>query len=272
MKRTKKIMSGLLLILCLCLHAGAVGITGAAAGLWMITACAADKPVETVYLGDTKHVGWETDTVGKWSSVKQAHEYQVKLFISDYVDRDEENWREVNLEDEELETVVTIRTSECSWDFSEYMDDLHTYFFAVMAVPKISEQVWVVPGNWIASPDIDFKEKAVIGITEGTWRNYLEGSRYEDGEGNFLPAGWHLIRGDWYLLDEGGYRLTGWQEENGSRYYLSEDGRMATGWFVYEDSWYYANASGQIQTGRVMDEPGEYYDLDETGKLIDKEK
>ena len=54
---------------------------------------ASDKAVETVYLGAPAHVWWETDTTGKWSSVSKAHEYQVKLYIADSVDRDEDDWR-----------------------------------------------------------------------------------------------------------------------------------------------------------------------------------
>ena len=157
------------------------------------TAWASDKELETVWLGEPEHVWWETDTLGKWSSVKQAHEYQVKLYIADEAERDEENWREFNPEDEGLECVLTVRTSEKSYDFQDYMDDLHTYFFAVRAVPLLKEQAYVNSGNWVASPDIDFKEWKVIGLTGGTWRNYLEGSRYEDAEGNMLGEGWHLI-------------------------------------------------------------------------------
>lgn len=239
--------------------------------LWLLAAAplqvyASDKAVETVYLGEPKHVWWETDTVGKWSSVSHAHEYQVKLYIADYVERDEDDWRGFDPEDEGLEAVMMRRTSETSCDFTEYMSDLHTYFFVVRATAKVSEQAYVENGGWVASPDIDFREKGLIGITEGKWRNYLEGSRYEDGDGQFLPGGWHLIRGDWYLLDEDGYRLSGWQQVDGARYYLGSDGRMATGWFVWEDAWYYADKSGAMQTGWVMTEPGKYYYLEEDGR------
>lgn len=226
---------------------------------WPLTAWASDKAVETVWLGEPEHVWWETDTLGKWSSVKNAREYQVKLYIADGAERDEENWRDFDPEDEGLECVLTVRTSEQSYDFRDYMDDLHTYFFAVRAAPMLKEQAYVKYGNWASSPDIDFKESSVIGLTGGVWRNYLEGSRYEDAEGNLLGGGWHLIQGDWYLFDGNGYRLTGWQDVDGIRYYLGTDGRMATGWFVYDGRWYYADSdSGQIQTGWVMTEPGKH--------------
>jgi len=227
---------------------------------------ASDKPVERVYLGEPEAVWWETDTLGKWSSVRSAHEYQVKLYIADDVERDEEDWRSFDPDAEGLEAAMVRRTSETSCDFREYMSDLHTYFFVVRAVPKTSEQAYVESGRWVASWDMDFREKEVIGITEGKWRNYLEGSRYEDGNGEFLPGGWHRIRGNWYLLDEGGYRLSGWQQVDGVRYYLGSDGRMASGWFVWEGGWYYADKNGAVQTGWIMEEPGKYYKLDENGR------
>lgn len=230
---------------------------------------ASDKAVETVYLGVPEHVWWETDTQGKWTSVKKAHEYQVKLYIADYADRDEENWRKFDPEDEGLEAVFTVRTTETSYDFSKYMNDLHSYFFAVRATPRVSEQAYVVSGDWAASPDVDYRGKLVQGMTGGKWRNYLEGSRYEDEDGNLLGGGWHLIQGDWYLMDENGYRMNGWQTaDDGIRYYLGDDGRLATGWFVYDGEWYYAGKDGQIQTGWVMTKPGYYYYLDETGIML----
>ncbi|MDD3251193.1 MAG: hypothetical protein PHV18_01390 [Lachnospiraceae bacterium] len=232
---------------------------------------AEDRAVDTVELGTPKHVWWETDTVGKWSSVSKAHEYQVKLYVADFVDRDEENWRTIDFEDEsmtEAECVMSRRTSDTSCDFSEYMNDLHSYFFVVRATPKTSELAYVNYGDWTASQTVDFRGKTVQGITEGKWRNYLEGSKYEDGDGEFLPGGWQLIRGDWYLLDENGYRLLGWQERDGKRYYLSDtDGRMATGWIVWDDAWYYMAKDGSMQTGWIMDLPGKYYYLNADGTM-----
>lgn len=230
-------------------------------------ALASDKPVETVQLGEPKYVWWENYTLGKWSSVSKAQEYQVKLYIADNVDRDEEDWRSFDWDDEGLEAVMTRRTTETSCDFSEYMKDLHTYFFVVRAVPKVSEQVYKENGPWVASPDVDFRGQQIQGITEGKWRNYLEGSRYEKEDGTFLTGGWQLIKGTWYLFDDNGYRQTGWQTKDGGRYYLDESGKMAVGWFVYQDNWYYADKSGAVLSGWVMVSPGKYYYLNEDGTM-----
>lgn len=236
--------------------------------LMSASASASEKDVDPVYLSESKHVWWETDFVGKWSSVKRAHEYQVKLFISDFVDRDEENYKEVNIEEEDLTCVMTVRTSELECDFSEYMRDGHSYFFAVRAVPRINEQAYVVPGDWVASKDKDYTSGMNLGITGGKWRNYLEGSKYEDADGNILSPGWHLIQGAWYYLNENGYRQSGWQNLDGNRYYLDESGRMTTGWFLIGENWYYANKEGAVMTGWIMTEPGVYYYLDENGVML----
>ena len=91
----------------------------------------------------------------------------------------------------ELETARAV--SYTHLDFSQYLDDLHTYFAAVRAVPQIKEQAYVQAGGWVGSPDVDFREKQVMGTTGGRWRNYLEGSRYQTEDGAYLTEGWQLI-------------------------------------------------------------------------------
>ncbi len=189
-----------------------------------IRSYASDSEIERIYLGEPEYAYWETDTIGRWDKVDNAHEYQVKLFIADEVERDETNWKSFDIDDPGLETVLTIRTTAKSYDFREYMDDFHTYFFAVRAVPKQNEQAYVEEGGWIASKNADYRVKTVMGITDGKWRNYLEGSKYETADGAMLGEGWHLIQGYWYLMDKNGYRLTGWQETETGWYYMNEDG------------------------------------------------
>ena len=169
------------------------------------SSCASDKAVETVYLGTPAHVWWETDTTGKWSSVSKAHEYQVKLYIADGVDRDEDNWRKVDFDDEgmkEAECVMTKRTGETSCDFSAYMDDLHTYFFVVRATPKVSDQGYRLTG----------------------WQE-RDGNRYYLGENGQLATGWFVWNDNWYYSDKTGVMQTGWvMIEPGKYYYMDESG------------------------------------------------
>lgn len=233
----------------------------------VVPAYGADRAVEQVYLGEPAQVWWETDTVGRWNSVSKAREYQVKLFIADNIDRDEDDWQSIDWDDEELVAVMTRRTTETSCDFTPYMSDLHSYFFVVRATPRQNQQAYVTAGGWVASPTLEYRGTAAIGITDGRWRNYLAGTMYEDAEQNLLSNGWYLIGGTWYLFDADGYVQTGWQTVDGSRYYLSETGAMATGWFVYQDNWYYADKNGVMQTGWIMDQPGKYYYLNEDGTM-----
>ncbi len=137
---------------------------------------------------------------------------------------------------EEAECVMTRATGETSCDFSAYMNDLHTYFFVVRATPKVSEQAYVKAGSWTGPRMWTTGAKQVIGYTDGKWRNYLEGSRYQLVDGTYLEAGWQLIEASWYLFDEQGYRLTGWQERDGKKYYLGDSGQLATGWFVWNET------------------------------------
>ncbi len=263
-KNAEKAIRSKLAVAALCMAAGGTALTAA----FPVQTYASDKPVETMYLEEPQYAWWETDTLGKWSSVSKAHEYQVRLYIADNVERDEDNWRTVNLDDEGLEAVVTKRISETSCDFAEYMDDLHSYFFVVRATPKVGEQAYVIASGWRASRNVDFRGRESMGITAGKWRNYLAGSKYETEDGGFLPGGWHLIHGSWYLLDENGYRQTGWHMADGKRYHLSEGGQMAVGWFLWNDNWYYAGEDGSIQTGWIMDKPGKYYYLNEDGAMV----
>lgn len=229
---------------------------------------ASDQEVETVWLGNPAHVWWDTDTIGAWSTVKKAHEYQVKLYIADEADRDEEHWKETDVDALGLEAIAVFRVTENQCDFTEYMKDLHTYFFTVQAIPRLNEQAYVIAGEKVASPDTNFKGKSVLGMTSGKWRNYLEGSRYEQEDGSYLTGGWHLIRGSWYYLDEGGYRVCGWQWINGDRYYFDPYGKMQRNWISLDGNWYYADSDGVIQTGWIMTEPGCYYYLDENGTML----
>ncbi len=231
-------------------------------------AYASDREAETVWLGKPSHVWWENDTTSAWSNVKRAQEYQVKLYLADDVDRDEENGRGIDVDALGLEAVMVKRVTDNSCDFTEYMSDFHTYFFTVQATPRLQEQAYVMPGEKAVSPDTDFKGEHVLGITDGKWRNYLEGSRYETADGDFLPGGWHLIRSTWYYLDDRGYRLTGWWEIDGNTYYFDDQGQMAEGWIFQEENWYYADSDGSIQTGWVMTEPGCYYYMDERGVML----
>lgn len=252
----------------LSIHPYFLKISCLAAALLLITvsafrfeAYASDKPVTHVRLAAPEHAWWRTDTQAQWSavhkqaevneqgyivpgadwkSVSQTVEYQVKLYLADDVeleyDEDAKKWNYEASEDG-LSCVTSVHTTDTSYDFSDYMKDLHSYFYVVRAIPKMSQIAYVENGAWTISPEVDFRQKQTMGITEGKWRNYMEGSRYDLGDGQgFLEEGWQLIRGKWYYLSGGGYRQTGWiMPEPDQYYYLYEDGVMACSTVI--DGW-----------------------------------
>lgn len=230
---------------------------------------ASDQSVESTTLGKSEHVRWESNTVGSWFSVDDAKEYQVKLYKADFVSRDEENLQDFDWDDAEEQVVMVQRTTAQRMNFTEYMKDGYTYFFAVRAVPKLNEQATVTVGAWVASPDVSFKDQQVIGYTGGTWRYFSAGTMYETADGTFLGGGWNLIVGEWYLFDESGYRLTGARYLDGKSYYLDEDGVLQMGWLQFGDNWYYADQDGVLQANCWVEHlPGQFYYLGSDGRWI----
>ena len=69
-------------------------------------------------------------------------------------------------------------------------------------MPQVKEQAYVQAGGWVGSPDVDFREKQVMGTTGGRWRNYLEGSRYQTEDGAYLTEGRLVYHKDKLLSPE----------------------------------------------------------------------
>lgn len=230
---------------------------------------ASDKAVEIITLGESEHVRWESDTVGSWFSVDEAKEYQVKLYRADFVARDEEDLQNFDWDEAEDEVVMVKRTTSQRINFTEYMRDGYSYFFAVRAVPTLNEQAIVKSGNWVASADVDLRGQEIIGLFGGTWRYFSEGTKYEVEEGIFTEGGWTLIVGDWYFFDELGYRMTGAQYIDGKSYFLDEEGVLQMGWLQFGENWYYADSDGVLQANCWIEYlPGEYYFLGSDGRWI----
>lgn len=233
---------------------------------------ASDKDVEHIYLATPEHVRWESDTVGSWSSVSKAKEYQVKLYRADFIARDEDDLQDFDWEEAEEEVVMVQRTTAKQMNFTDYMQDGYTYFFAVRAVPQLNQQAYVNAGEWVASVDVDLRNQQVIGITDGTWRYFLEGTMYELDDGTFLSGGWNFIKGYWYLFNELGYRMSGAQYIDGKSYYLNEEGILEIGWIQLGENWYYSDDDGVLQANCWIEYlPGDFYYLGEDGRMVTEE-
>lgn len=227
-----------------------------AAGM-LTSAYASDYNVEQIKLETPKYIKWENETSGAWSSVKKAKEYQIKLFLADDFEQDEEDWKNSDIKDNGLECILTDRVSEKTYDFSKYIESGHSYIFAVRATPKYNQQAYIENGDWVTSKLIDITSED-IGITNGMWRNYIDGIKYESNNGEYLENGWYLINGSWYYFDSNGIRKKGFIEIKEKTYYLDENGKMKTGIFELDENTYFADQNGEIKSGWIMIEPGKY--------------
>ena len=220
------------------------GVLAAALMVWLtaMTVLAA----EYRYLDTPADVRW-TDTmgVGRWDRVSGANRYEVRLYEGEYL-------------------VKRVYVTRNQVDLKEYMSEGQLYFFSVRAVPDEGEKR-VKDSEWASSEAVRAEG---LGDTEGRWRNYVGGSKYQFADGTYASGGWQMIRGIWYYFNTEGYVQTGWQRLDGKWYYLEEDGAMATGWKELDGSWYYLNPDGSMATGWVEGAPGQWYYLDESGRML----
>lgn len=226
------------------------------AGICMMTALAESEmgseaeAYESTVLEAPEKAWWSGPAEARWKSVKQAKQYQVKLY-----------------EDGGPETAVaTVKVSAVTYDFSDVMADGKEYYFMVRSVPKVSEQQMKSGSGWTVS---EAGDPVTRGETGGTWRHYLEGSRYEMSDGSYAAAGWKMIHGSWYYFAESAYVVkNSWLDWEGQWYYLTKDGSAKAGWLELSGSWYCFSRSGEMMTGWVEgDQPSERYYLNPDGTM-----
>lgn len=225
-------------------------------GICMITSMAESEmdtetdAYESTVLEAPEKAWWSGPAQARWKGVKQSKQYQVKLY-----------------EDGGLQSaVVTVKVSAVTYDFSDVMVDGKEYYFMVRSVPKVNEQQMKSGSDWTVS---EVGEPVTRGETGGTWRHYLEGSRYEMADGSHVTAGWKMIHGSWYYFSEPGYAVkNSWLDWEGLRYYLTEDGSAKTGWMELSGSWYWFSQSGEMMTGwHDGNQPSERYYLNPDGTM-----
>ena len=201
---------------------------------------------ETIQLGDTEEAWWKDSHTATWKTVKQAKEYQVRLF-------------------ENGVSIVRLATSTNQLDLKNYMKDGNDYYFAVRAVPATGEDGYKKAGEWVESND---QSMTIQGITGGRWKDYLEGRKYMLEDGSYISGDWARILGSWYYFQQDGYILKGWYQEGDHYYYLNMDqGVMTTGWDMIDGNWYYFDKNGKMVTGWIEDLPRHWYYLGEDGVL-----
>ena len=181
-----------------------------------------------------------------WKKVDYATGYQIRLYRDDYY----------------LRTIDATGTSK---DLCEYMGREGNYYYEIRAVGKTTNDAkYRKSSEYIVSSDRYLDD---LGDTEGSWKNYADGKKYVDENGQIVTSQWYRILGTWYYFDENGYMVTGWRMVNNKWYYLGNDGKMVIGWKQIGGVWYYMDADGAMATGWRQTAPGQWYYLNANGAM-----
>lgn len=201
-----------------------------------------------VWLDSPEDAGWSISNRMKavWKKVEYATGYQLRLY------RDDSYLR-------------TIDVTGVSKDLSEYMGKEGNYYYEIRAVGRTdNEAKYRKSSDYIVSSDHLLDD---LGDTDGDWKNYAEGKKYVNENGETLTSQWQKIVGQWYYFDENGYMATGWKMVGNKWYYLGSDGKMVTGWKQIDGKWYFLDADGAMATGWRQTSPGVWYYLKQDGTM-----
>jgi hypothetical protein len=195
-------------------------------------------------LGRPEQVVWKSKTsaVVKWSDVKYATGYLVKVYHGDKVVKQE-----------------TVKGK--SFDAGKYFNGEDQVYVSVAAVATDgANSKYISRGEetFVSGTDVEWEYKE---STYGVW----QGNRYRITEDGDKPAeyakGWIEIFGKWYFFNDNGILQTGWIQDGNRKYYANSEGMMQTGWLQPKDqkAWYYFLSSGEMATGWVAGAPGTWY-------------
>lgn len=202
-------------------------------------------------LAAPEHVSWtaENSSVLKWSKVRHATAYRVRIYQDDRIIRRED-----------------VRGG--TYDAGKYFNGDPGMFISVAAIDESSSDrnyIQESEERFLDSDDVDWEDRET---TYGIW----QGNRYRisdlDQEAEYAK-GWIQIFGRWYYFNQNGTLQTGWIQDGDTRYYSDQEGAMQVGWVQPRGSsaWYYFSSSGAMQTGWIMGAPGTWYYLNEDGAM-----
>ena len=203
-------------------------------------------------LAEPEDIAWssEKSSIVKWSSVKYATEYRVRVYQDDKVVKQE-----------------TVKTR--SYDAGKYFNGESEVRVSVTALGTGSSDSKYLKQSdeaFVDGSDVDWEDRET---TYGVW----EGKKYrltEQGEDKEYAKGWTEIFGKWYFFNDNGTLQTGWIDEGGRRYYSDKDGIMQTGWVKTKenDAWYFFRSDGQMATGWLAaSAPGSWFYLGTDGSM-----
>lgn len=199
-------------------------------------------------LAAPENVGWSEKNVTKatWDKVEGADAYLLHLFFNE-------------------EHINTIRAKRSAIDLAEYMTEEGWYDYMVCALVETeSGNKYRIGSDYAVSEELELRD---LGYIDGTWKNYVEGKKYQKEDASFAAAEWCKILGKWYYFDENGYMVTGWKLLGGTWYYMDQEGVMQTGWITDGGLSYYLKESGAMQTGWMQTGPGVWYYFYESGAM-----
>ncbi|MEG0564917.1 MAG: hypothetical protein RR590_01660 [Hungatella sp.] len=191
-------------------------------------------------------VWWSSMTVARWEKVDKAKEYEVKLYEDDRV-------------------IKTLRVDTSYVDCVEYLKNDRAYFFAVRAIPKTaSDKQSYTASEWMES---EYQTPTNMGDTDGHFRSFQSGIKYQMADGNYVQASWHKISSKWYYFNDDGYAVAGWNQINNLWYYCNDEGVMQTGWLERNGVWYYLQPNGAMAVGWIQAEPNQWYYMNSDGSM-----
>ena len=201
-----------------------------------------------VQLDSPEEAGWSAENPQKavWKKADHATAYGIRLYRDGYL-------------------VRNITATGTSKDLSEYMTKEGSYYYEIRSMAKDdSDRKYMKSSEYLTSSG---KLLDDMGDTEGRWRTYTDGKKYEGADGEVVKDQWYKIMNQWYYFDENGTAATGWRQIDGIWYRMDPEGVMLTGWQKVDGVWYYLNPDGSMAVGWIMDSPGQWYYLNSDGSM-----
>ena len=204
---------------------------------------------DVVTFGETGRAYWGSNLgEARWEAMESAKLYEVRLYENGSL----------------LYTRSRIEVNGLRTDLSQYMSDNSEYYFEVRAIPTNAQKQKFRAGDWVGSEDTQWATG--LGDTDGRFRTYSNGLKYEKYGGQMVVNQWYLIHGNWYYFDADGYMLTGWQQIGEKWYFFDKDGARYSGWKEWAPGkWYYLGPDGKMMVNTVID--GQYV-LDASGLWV----
>lgn len=136
-----------------------------------------------VQLDSPEEAGWSVENPQKavWKKAEYATAYRIRLYRDGYL-------------------VRNITATGTSKDLSEYMTKEGSYYYEIRSAAKDdSDEKYMKASEYLTSSG---KLMDDMGDTEGRWRNYTDGRKYEGGDGEVVKDQWYKIMNQWYYFDE----------------------------------------------------------------------